>query len=144
MKPDAAARELKRQAARLVEELKAAERLSLLDAHSEAVRLSSGTLTEEDLRRLDHPYATRHGSPRLAPGIINAQSGEFRAGWVARGPTQRGDVIRSTVQNLAPVAKYLEKGTEVMFARPLPELVEAELAPRRLRRIRAAVERALK
>lgn len=89
------------------------------DAGLEAAMLwSSGSQSLSDLRRQDHPYARRHGTPLLDPSRINVQSGQFRAAWESRG----GGLQRSVV-NESEVADYM-KGTRSMVSRPIWERIE--------------------
>lgn len=83
---------------------------------------SSGPYSSAQLAAMDHPYATRHGSPMLAPWIINEQSGAFRSHWqyVAKG-------IGAQIFNDTYYAKWLEEGTPTMFARPAGLVIEGRL-----------------
>lgn len=88
------------------------------DVLAEALRLSSGTLSYADLAKMDHPYAKRHGEPRLNPSIINAHTeGGFRDSWRIRYESD-GSI---TVYNDSPHASFLEDGTPKMFRRPIDE-----------------------
>lgn len=92
----------------------------------EAKRMSSGHLTLADLAKRDHPYAKRHGplgNPSKMPGhtrsVINVQSGEFRADWMAGAAVLQGSSVGGRLQNLNPVADFLQYGTESMVRRPI-------------------------
>lgn len=92
------------------------------DAVRVAQYYSSGRVTTLQLRREDHPYATRHGSPRRDPEIINSQTGLFKSSWKTRELFRDGEVI-FVVYNDAPYAKFLQQGTKTMFERPIGRLV---------------------
>lgn len=91
-----------------------------------AVRMSSGPWSRADLAAADHPYATRHGAPRLDPGQINVQTGAFRSRW--RG--FKLSRLHARIVNDDPKADMLASGTERMFPRPVKEKTEAETARR--------------
>jgi uncharacterized membrane protein YebE (DUF533 family) len=93
-----------------------------------AIEYSSGTYSEDDLARLDHPFATRHGSPQLDPSVINVKSGDFRAAWHTVGPTQAAGGVAGSIINNDPKAQFLQ-GTRLMFARPIDDRIAHELAP---------------
>lgn len=101
---------------------------------------SSGPLSPSDLRKQDHPYAVRHGSPKQNPGVINVGKGRdgdhFRDHWKIAGPSAlvnpdsepvsdgglTGQELEDgyTVYNDSPIAeKFLQPGTAKMFARPV-------------------------
>ena len=101
------------------------------ELHDEAVRQSSGPLDEAELARMDHPFATRHGSPPINPdpAVINVQSGQFREEW-KQSPVERiregsSFDLESSVYNDSPVADFLKYGTEKMFNRPIEEEIGA-------------------
>ena len=91
------------------------------DLLDRAVELSSGDKSSRELARLGHPYARRHGSPKLDPAIINDQSGRFRDAWRAMPPSVVGRQAVVTLGNDTPYAPHLFGGTKTMFARPLPD-----------------------
>ena len=123
---------------RLVQHVIEAETLNLEDARAMLVQASSGTATEADLRREDHPYARRHGTARRDPSLINARSGRFRRAWRSRRPQRagRGRVV-SRVRNFDPKARYMF-GTKLMLPRPIIARVARQLAPVRRLRLRRA------
>lgn len=86
---------------------------------AEAIRLSSGTLTYADLARMDHPYARRHGSPRLDHSVINAHTALFKNSWKSRYESD-GSI---TIYNDAPYAQFLMTGTRTMFRRPVDDVL---------------------
>ncbi len=91
----------------------------------QAIKRSSGPYSMADLRKRDHPYAKRHGSPKLDPSRINVQSGAFRESWYAvRTPKGRAII------NENKVADYLVLGTETMFARPIDKAIEGDIVDR--------------
>lgn len=96
----------------------AAQRALLAEALSIAHELSSGTWSSAALRAADHPYARRHGAPRLDPAIINKQTGTFDSYWRIMG---------SVLINDSPIAGFLQFGTSVMFARPIALEIIARL-----------------
>lgn len=149
MTPNEAARALERMARDLTRNVQDAERMSLLDLRDEAERFSGGPLQARDLARMDHPYARRHGSPRLNPDLVNQQdagedTGRFAASWVAEGPEVDGDELVSSLFNVDPkAAEFLEDGTDTMFPRRPHEAALEVVAPRREERLERAVDRTL-
>lgn len=85
--------------------------------------LSSGSVSSAQLRKMDHPFATRHASPKLAPEVINKQSGLFRNKWHLRKGGSRAIV------NDAPYADFLKQGTRFMHRRPIVDSVEKLFEP---------------
>lgn len=123
---------------RLTQRVIEAESLSLEDAKVMLVQASSGTATEADLRREDHPYARRHGTAKREPGIINTRSGRFRRAWRSRRPQRAGHGrIVSRVRNYDPKARYMF-GTKLMLPRPIIQRVARQLRPIRRLRLRRA------
>lgn len=84
---------------------------------------SSGTASEAQLRREDHPYARRHGAPRRDPSIINRHRGVFYAAWRSVSAFSAGQII-----NDSDVANFMRDGTTYMFERPVGVAVEEDLA----------------
>lgn len=78
---------------------------------------SSGSFSLETLRRVfDHPYAVRHGYPKLDPSIINTHRGTVRDGWLAHLPMVDGAELE--FENTSYVYNaYLKDGTYKMFER---------------------------
>lgn len=108
---------------------------AMRDTLVEAGRLSSGPYSLEDLARMDHPYAVRHGSPLLPPEIINRQSGEFASEWKRTPILGSPEEPRMQVRNDSRVADFLKYGTRRMFARPIEgelEVYAEEQIARRL------------
>jgi len=110
---------------------------------------SSGPFSLKLLRRMDHPYARRHGSPQLPAAVINQQTGIFWSSW----EVAVSDEAVGSVFNTAPHARYLydpdssehpDGGTTRMFGRPLPETVADELEPEFEQRVFGAVAEAFR
>lgn len=113
------------------------------DLHRTAYRWSSGPFSTKQLRRMDHPYARRHGSPRLSPRRINVQSGRFRSSWQST-VRENGAGQRVELQNTDPKAeKYLQPGTPRMFARGIDTAIAKEVFTRTEKRVERMIERAL-
>lgn len=91
-----------------------------------ARRYSSGTFPMPALRRMGHPYARRHGTPRRDPSIINAQTGQFVKAWKKRHIVIQGGEVIAQVVNESPHAAFLN-GTRFMFDRPVEVRVEHEI-----------------
>lgn len=78
---------------------------------------SSGSFSYHTLRSVfDHPYATRHGEPKLDPSIINAHTGEVRDGWLVTLAIEDGAQLEISNDSYIYNA-YLKEGTSKMFAR---------------------------
>jgi hypothetical protein len=123
---------------RIVNQVLTAEKLTVDDAKTMLVAASSGTLTESDLRRLDHPYARRHGVAKKDPEIINKRGGRFSRSWSTLSPRARTRRVHSRVRNLDPKARYMF-GTELMLPRPIVQKVAREIRPIRRYRLRRAL-----
>ena len=82
------------------------------------------------LRKMGHPYATRHPRPPIQAHIINKQSGRLYDSWrINIKPNPDG--MTATVFNTAPYSKYM-MGTRYMIPRPiLDEALERTKAERR-------------
>lgn len=148
MTPQEFAARLERIAEAVPREVSEAVELTQRHALQVADYRSSGTLTAQQLAQKpepDHPFARRHGTPKLDPGFINQRSGRFRASWRGIGPavTPDGDVKAAAVNIDPKAALYLESGTDVMFNRPIADRVAAQVEPTFSVRVEAAVERAL-
>ena len=129
-------------------ELLAAEQTNLLDVLATAERFSSGTATPQTLRLADHPYAVRHGTPFLDPGIVNiGKTRVFVASWRGRGPKLESGFVRSSTFNIDPKAPYLEQKQgapkSTMFRRPVDQRIAQDAAPRVRERRILALRRAL-
>jgi hypothetical protein len=117
MTPERAAAEFARVARELPEAVRGVVRQSAVELLSFAREQSSGPLQERDLARMDHPYARRHGRPRLNPNLINRRLGNFYAGWDLEGPFAVGGAFSASVFNTSDEAEYLADGTRFMFER---------------------------
>jgi hypothetical protein len=129
--------------ARLIDEVRKAETKTINDAKAESIKASSGPHTQAALTAAGHPYSRR--APQTAaypPGIVNAQSGQFRASWQTQNPILKGRTLVSKCINYDPVKKYLN-GTTLMVARPLNQIVYAAVAARRIARLKTAIKKAL-
>lgn len=95
-----------------------------------AIRRSSGTRSTAELSRkpLDHPFARRHGAPKLDPGEINVQSGRFKGAWQRPEVTRFGDEIGARILNDSDVADWLRDGNRTTFPRPIGEETERHAA----------------
>jgi hypothetical protein len=141
---DQAIRRLKRFRSDLKTIVQWSEEKTAKEGVAYAKRRSSGkrSLNELARKKLDHPYAKRHGKPRLDPSIINSQSGEFRSSW----EIQEGNTLEAgiAIVNFSPSAGYLEEGTKYMFARPIDEKILEHLRKVRPINLSNAIERATK
>jgi hypothetical protein len=138
------AAKLRRMARNLKDSLRRAERDNARDALRLAKIYSRGQLTAADLRRLGHPYR-KGGTPPADPALINRRTGLFARSWRVEGGNESaaGDLILR-LSNSAPYAQALERGTRRMQRRPILERVAQILQPARVRRLRKAIQRALK
>jgi hypothetical protein len=143
MTPQEFARSLQKKADLLEKEIMAAERQTLTEARAEAIKLSSGRLTATDLARAGHPFARRAPDAAYDPSVINARTGLFKRSWIGILPRVIGGKIVTRLKNFSPEAKYMA-GTKFMVPRTVGAEVKKRVQPRRLRRLRAAVKRALK
>lgn len=143
-KPREAAARCRRIADALRDEVMAEAAKIGEDAKAIAVALSSGPYSAFQLAAMDHPYATRHGSPQLPPQIINAQTGTFRESWYVWGPIFRDNSVVIKLTNLDPKSEFLKYGTERMFARPIDDAIRQRLGKNIARRYQFAIRRALK
>lgn len=100
------------------------------DLYDTARRFTSGSLLPKDLARMDHPYAMRHGTPRLNPGYLNIKTGAVFNAWVLQfRRTTNGRM--AVVFNTDEIAReFLEPGTFRMFVRPVADQVMANVRPR--------------
>lgn len=100
----------------------AAEAEALEDAKREALASSSGPLTRRDLRRMDHPFARRHGEAQADPEIINTGRGDFAREWSTSAVTNSGDGTEADLTNDSESAHWLSRGgrgKSKMVARPV-------------------------
>jgi len=134
---------LRRRVQALSEAIRASEAESLKEALAIARKLSSGTISSAQLRRMGHPYRPG-GSPPQDPAIINVQSGQFRAAWRANGPFDARGGLVSQLVNTARYAALLFSGTSRMIPRPIFQAIQRRVSQARYRRLKAAAERALR
>lgn len=133
--------DLKKASQDILWNLAEAERMTGREALKKAIQYSSGDHTLAALAAIGHPYAKRHGAPRLDPSVINTQTGVFRAAWQFYDLGYNGNAHTVQVQNYSMVAQYLRYGTRFMFARPIDQRVVSELAQIRVNNISKAVSK---
>lgn len=156
MRPQTAAKRLERFVATALPNIERAAYEFRQLLHQAVLADSSGEYSLAKLRRMGHPYAKRHmtpkgrrakrrGTPAIPygdPTIINAQSGTFRGAWRV-GVGMNRDQILVRAENRSRAADYLEFGTKRMIARPLPRKLEKTLAPDFKKRLIGAIRRSL-
>ena len=133
--------------ARLLTAVKVAETQSLEAARYELEATSRGTLSPGDLRRLDHPYARRHGSPLRNPAILNQKSGETARSWHTSPVSETSEGTQGSVVNRSPAAKWIKsggKGSSKMVERPIVEHVKSRIRAEREARLASAIKSVLK
>lgn len=135
---------LDRAAGQIELQIKLAEAETLHEAQRSAVRHSSGTLSSAALAAMGHPFARRHGTPRLDPGEVNVQGDVFRQRWETEGPQEVGGELRGSLYNTDPKAPELELGTGRTFSRPVTDRVIADVTPRRIQLLDEAFELAFR
>ena len=96
---------------------------------------SSGTLTYEDMRRMDSPYAKRHGVALQPAYIINRHSGQFYEGWRVEG--------RSLTNRSLHAALIASGGStrSSMLRRPVDVYVATEMRRASKRMIESRIQR---
>jgi len=127
----------RRKARALERAVREAEAASAREALALARGLSTGGLDQRDLRHRGHPYRVGGPGPALP---INLQSGRFYSAWRLTGPRKVAGGLQATVRNDAPHARFLDRGTRRMMARPIGARVRARTAAARARRHRAALK----
>ena len=124
---------LRKLSGKFKERAKIAAAETLDEMLKEARIMSSGRYSRKLLRKMGHPYATRHvknkkwgarvktapGVPYGDPAVINAQSGVFRSAWKIDGPVLTASTVRGSLVNDSRVAEYLRDGTDRMIKRPI-------------------------
>lgn len=138
-----AERELRNTANALRREVRRATKDCLGIVLSEARSRSTGPYSTRQLAAMDHPYARRHGSPRLPAEVINVQTGGFLRRWRTAGPVPHGTGYRGSVRNDADYAGYLDTGTKRMFRRPVADAALSAARPACEARVEAALDAAL-
>lgn len=101
-----------------------------------AIEQASGTETQADHRRNDHPIARRHGrvKPPHPPRVINVDGGGFRRDMDTEGPIESADQVAGAVVNFNEKEAWLLEGTETMLPRDLPGAVLERAGPEAERR----------
>lgn len=96
-----------------------------------ALRYSHGPFSTEYLQSLYDPfgpYSKRSPHPPADARMINYQTGLFARSWAQSVSVNFDEIVVSTF-NTAPYADELEKGTSVMIARNLPQMVVKTTLP---------------
>lgn len=109
---------------------------ALQDGLEFARQQSSGGQSSAELASQDHPFATRHGSPRRDLLPINIQTGVFLAAWTVVLRGHGGQII-----NNAPHADDIVRGGPFVFARPIDLVIEEFVRASYEHRIRQALAR---
>lgn len=121
----------------ILREMRWAANSGVTQALQDAKEASSGTHSTAELARMDHPYAKRHGAPKLPAEIINKQTGVFYAMWANR--LTYGSDMRVAVTNNDWKADLITGGNRFTFERPIDQLVAAALEFRVLQKIGVAM-----
>lgn len=112
------------------------------ELYEAALRMSSGNYSLWLLRRMGHPYAQRHainrrfgaryrGAPSVPygdAGIINEQSGKFKAAWKKDGPTVTEKGVEVGLKNDSAHAVFINlsgSSQSSMIRRPIQSRLEA-------------------
>ena len=94
-----------------------------------AIVESSGACTKSDLRKLDHPYATRHAKPLLDPSRINTHDPSgFISFWKVEPTVKQSDGLLGLLVNNSPIADFLvgkDRPKSKMVRRPIDDELEA-------------------
>ena len=100
--------------------VKRAEYRSTVEARRYSEGISKGPFKQDELNRMDNPYAKRHGAilGTVHPFWINEQTGRLENSWRV--------VTVNTIKNDAPYASYLYTGTKTMFGRDYVGAIKAE------------------
>lgn len=124
-----------RKTAKFERGLASASKKAQTQTLEKGMKMASGGVSLSELRRRDHPFATRHGSPMMPLLPVNKHRGDFYRSFYASGSEGR-----LTVVNDARVAKWLDEGTRVMFGRHFRKFLEGFAT----KVVRAEVARAVK
>ena len=116
-------------------------RTTIALSRTEAQKRSSGPFSLRELAKRDHPYAVRHGAPRLDSSMINTQSGAFRSDWTADPPSFDDRGVSARLFNDNYVADFLQYGTRTMFRRPIAEWLGVWMANHAEKELNAAARR---
>jgi hypothetical protein len=141
MTPTEASRHFAKVQKTFVKNLVVAESQSVKEAQRQAIVFSSGTITTATLRAAGHPFAVRAPNSAYNPSLINTQGGLFAASWRGIAPVVSPGNIVSSVVNIDPKSIFM-MGTRLMVKRPIGDKVKNAVQPRRLARIRKAVQSA--
>ena len=100
--------------------VKRAEYRSTVEARRYSEGISKGPFKQDELNRMDNPYAKRHGAilGSVHPFWINEQTGRLEQSWRV--------VTVNTIKNDAPYASYLYTGTKTMFGRDYVGAIKAK------------------
>ena len=112
--------------------LKAAEERNAAAVKDELVRHSSGTLTYADMRRMDHPYAKRHGTALVYAAVLNAHERQIADGWKIVGPRAERSRIVTKIGVSGEHARYIAQAGgpgSKMLPRPIIDRVRTVVAP---------------
>src|SRR5918996_632633 len=138
------ARWLKGKSPEMLRAMKDAERTSAHWGVAIAKNLSKGPFTSAHLKAMGHPYSKRKNRPPQDPAIINKQSGFFLSAWVARPTQQAANSFQTRIENFAPYAEFLHRGTDRMIQRPILERIAQKLRPFRRKTLADAMRRVLR
>ena len=109
-----AAKELDRYSKKVEKAVKKAQMETAKAGLKAAIKASSGRTSLSQLRKEDHPYATRHKVAKRDASIINDQGGSFKREWKIGNSTNGPAIV-----NFSKVAGFLQAGTKKMVARPV-------------------------
>lgn len=115
---------------------------ALYDTYDRAIEMSSGHLHPSQRRKMDYPYAKRHGTLGMPANIINVATGDFLSKWAVEEATSFGKSLttRGKVINTSKIADYLTEGTDTMFGRPIDEELKEFLKERIEYHVREVLE----
>lgn len=147
MTPQQGAAKLRLKATAVRKELTSA----LNDAAQVGVKLgrdnSSGPFSQAQLSAVGHPYSKRRPNPAYTPGIINVQTGRFKAAWKTIRAVRYSGGLRSRVVNRSPEAGFLtgfQRSASRMIRRPVDSQTMIDLFPYFLKRMQSAIGKAVK
>lgn len=114
-------------------------RKAVIAGRNQARKQSSGTASYAQLRKEDHPYATRHGMAKRDPAIINKHRGLFYVGWAYE---LGADGLSARIVNRSDAADFMG-GTDKMLPRPIEQEVAAYTHQEAQRLISLTIQKAL-
>ena len=96
-----------------------------------ARQLSSGKYSLVQLRRMGHPYSKRNPRPPQDRGIINAQTGQFRAAWeYEKSRSYFAGNVAGFIVNQSDRAQWLTgQPTDTMIGRPIENRIRRRIEP---------------